>query len=81
MTWNYRLVLRDDLDEDWYEVHEVYYNEKKELILCTENPISLSGESLEDVVENIGMILKDIKKHPILLASDLPDASVDEGEF
>ena len=56
MSWNYRIMKRkvefDTGDaEDFFAVHEVYYNKDGEIYGWTEKPVGVCGESLEEIKE------------------------------
>ena len=54
-----------DEPELYYEIHEVYYNGKDEIVAWTENPISIYFEDYYDVKDMIKHI-KNSTKHKIL---------------
>ena len=65
--FNYRIIEKEDkwidLDnkeqiEYFYEIHEVYYNGKDEIIAWTENPISIYFETYNDIRDTINHIKK-----------------------
>lgn len=81
--WNYRTAFKrhkintvDDVthkptgevvEELTYGLVEAYYNDKGDLWLTTERFIEPSGETKEDLIENLEMMLKDAKKDvPVL---------------
>ena len=81
--WNYRIAFKrhkvnivDDVTHEptgeveeslEYGLVEAYYNDKGELWLTTERFIEPSGETKEELIENIEMMLKDAKKDvPVL---------------
>lgn len=44
--WNYRVIRNvDNDDNEWFTIHEVYYNDKGEPDGVTANPVSLFGET------------------------------------
>ncbi len=49
-NWNYR-VVKSKLDncEDWYGMHEVYYDDEGNINAISEDAISIEGESLKDL--------------------------------
>ena len=49
MTWNYRVVVKDDQ----YNIHEVYYDDKGKPEFFTEDPLGPSGESLEELENDL----------------------------
>lgn len=55
------------VEEVTYGLVEAYYNDKGELWLTTERFIEPSGETKEEFIENLEMMLKDAKKDvPVL---------------
>lgn len=56
MTWNYRVIksvydVVGQPDEVTYGIHEVYYDEDGKPTSCTAEPVSLYGETLEELQE------------------------------
>ena len=57
----------DVAEEITYGLIEAYYNDKGDLWLTTERFIEPSGETKEELIENLEMMLKDAKKDtPVL---------------
>lgn len=55
------------LEEIEYGLVEAFYNDKGDLWLTTERFIEPSGETKEELIENLEMMLKDAKKDvPVL---------------
>lgn len=50
----------------WYGVHEVFYNERGKPLGMTEDPITITGESVKDASGYLKMIQRDLKRFPIL---------------
>lgn len=71
MTWNYRII---DWEEDggYMAIHEVFYDSKGEVEFYTERPIEVAGGNKTEILNQLGMMTKDAKKHPILKKSELP---------
>jgi hypothetical protein len=67
--WNNRIVKHEKDDTVWYAVHEVFYNENGGINGYTENPITIVGDTVEDVKSQLEMIAKDIEKHEVIDAS------------
>ena len=67
--WNNRIVKHEKDDTVWYSVHEVFYHENGGINGYTEDPISIVGETVEDVKSQLKMIMKDIEKHEVIDAS------------
>ncbi len=53
MGWNHRVIKVVDkamgVDEEWYAIHEVYYNEDGMFAGCAERPSTACGESIEEI--------------------------------
>jgi hypothetical protein len=45
MSWNYRVILQDD----YYSIHEVYYDDDGNIESWTEQPVGIGGETLEEL--------------------------------
>ena len=57
----------DTVEEITYGLIEAYYNDKGDLWLTTERFIEPSGETKEELIENLETMLKDAKKDvPVL---------------
>ena len=56
--WNYRIIK----DGDTYGLYEVFYNEKGEIALHSENP-DVIGESVDEIIKSLELMLGDAKKH------------------
>lgn len=69
MHWNYRVWLVESKHcdaADFYVVKETYYNEDDDICGCTENNVEASGDTLEDLVENLRRIADACNK-PVLV--------------
>ena len=67
--WNNRIVKHKKDDAVWYSVHEVFYNDNGGIKFYTENPITIFGETVEEVKSQLEMITKDIQEHEVIDAS------------
>ena len=56
--WNYRIIK----DAETYGLYEVFYNEKGEIALHSENP-DVVGESVDEIISSLELMLGDAKKH------------------
>lgn len=71
MTWNYRIIRHHTKHDDYYAVHEAYYENDK-IWATTENPIAPKGDNKDDVIKTLRMMLNDVTKAPVLDEKDLP---------
>ena len=56
--WNYRIIK----DKDIYGLYEVMYNDDGEICAHSEKP-EIIGESPEDLLDTLKLMLADTKKH------------------
>ena len=69
--WNYRLVKYKD-EREGYGIHEVYYDDKGDIDAWEDMPADLVGDSPEEMVTALGLMLASIQKRKILHEEDLP---------
>lgn len=57
-TFNYRVFRKQDaLGNDYFEIHEVYYNEEGKVIGLTAKPKTPFGYTKEELKENLERML------------------------
>ena len=56
--WNYRIIK----NKKTYGLYEVMYNDDGEIFAHSEKP-EIVGESPEDILETLKLMLRDVKKH------------------
>jgi len=66
MIWNYRVIKYDTNKNVVYRIHEVFYNENKEIKRFTKKPVFPQGESLKELISDLRLMIKDAEKNPIL---------------
>ena len=72
MTWNYRIIKRINKENNYtyYALNEVFYKETGEAMAFSEYD-DVTGETPEEIIEVLEMMLKDAKKdRPILTEDD-----------
>ncbi|MFC4163868.1 hypothetical protein ACFOWU_09395 [Epilithonimonas zeae] len=71
--WHYQIINTGTESEPSLGIHEVFRSTaNKKVVSWTEDPIDLGGfENIESLRENLENILEAIKKHPVLLESEL----------
>lgn len=63
MSWNYRVLAKQDKEGEIYlNVHEVYHDKNGKPNGATENPITISGESIEDMHWQLEKIALGLRK-------------------
>jgi hypothetical protein len=61
--WNYRVIKSiDDSGESTFAIHEVYYGDNNQPIACTENPVGIISESLEELTKEFNIIKLALEK-------------------
>ena len=87
MKWNYRIVKTYNKECKLYEymLTEVFYHSNGSLMAYSANN-NIYGESREEIIEYLKMMLKDAKKdQPILEEEDFnqakPDYELDDGQL
>ncbi|AQW90041.1 hypothetical protein [Elizabethkingia anophelis] len=71
--WRYQVINRGTKENPSLGIHELYLNTQKEGgLMWSQNPISLNNYgNLEELINTVEMILKNLKNYPILLESEL----------
>lgn len=71
MTWDYRVVLRTIGADTIHAIYEVYYDEDK-ITGYTECNVSPQGDTLEDLVKDLELMIQGTKKS-VIRWEDLPE--------
>jgi len=62
--WHYQLMRhQDNFGEEYYAIHEYFHMDDGDA--WTENPVTVTGESIEDVKKSLMLMLGDIDKHGV----------------
>lgn len=82
MTWNYRIIKKADPEAGpegaGYYIHEVYYNNSGEICGLAQPPSFPFGETLEELLHDLEIMLEDAKNKPILEHDKIKFASRDD---
>lgn len=66
MLWRYQVMKHtEENGEVWYGVHEFYYGEDAPEMFTTD-PITVYGDSVEDIQKQLHMILADLREFPVV---------------
>ena len=49
MSWNHRLMKMKDGEDDFYQIHEVYYDKEGNVESYTKNGVTVGGNDIEEV--------------------------------
>jgi hypothetical protein len=74
MYWNNRVIRKTkrvkigkkSRIEHWYEIHEVFYNDKDKPTSWTTDPITPHGDNLKDLQIGLIQMIGDSIKKPVL---------------
>lgn len=66
MTWNYRVIKHDTNKDVTYRIHEVFYSESKDIEGFTKEAVFPQGESLEELISDLRLMIGDARKNPVL---------------
>ena len=62
MSWNHRVMKSKDGEDDYYQIHEVYYNNKGEPDSWTKNGVMVGAESVEGLRWVLEKMLESLDK-------------------
>lgn len=65
MKWNYRLLKTKDGEDDFYQIHEVYYNKKGEVDGWTVKGATVGGHSKAEVKWTLMEMLSSLERDVI----------------
>ena len=49
MSWNHRLMKMKDGEDDFYQIHEVFYDIEGNVESYTKNGVTVGGNNIEEV--------------------------------
>jgi len=75
MSWDYRVIEH----EGAFTVHEVHYNDRGDVISLSEDPMGPSGESLEELEDDMEYFLQALNR-PVLRKGEIEFAVMDDEE-
>jgi len=64
MSWNYRIIRHVNDDDEFFQIHEVYYTDGS-AVSVSEEPIPVHGDTLKELGENLKMQKRALTK-PVL---------------
>ena len=75
MTWNYRVVRKTntgyDMLDEYYGIHEVYYDDDGNPEMVTVDPVGIVGDSLLELRQEYVYYLRALLR-PVLDYEDIP---------
>ena len=70
MGWNHRVMKSKDGDDDYYQIHEVYYDKEGKVDGYTARGTSPCGNSLQELKEDLERMLKSLDKEVLIYESE-----------
>ena len=65
MSWNHRLMKMKDGEDDFYQIHEVFYDKEGNVESYTKNGVTVGGKDIGEVKWVLLEMLKALSK-PVL---------------
>ncbi len=65
MSWNYRVMKSKDGEDDWYQIHEVCYDEYNNVNGWTKNGATVSGNTIDEVRSSLKLMLASLNKEAL----------------
>jgi hypothetical protein len=60
--WNHRVIKTKDGVDDWYAIHEVFYDKGGNVDGITKEPISVGGNTIEELKWTLTKMLESLDK-------------------
>lgn len=70
MTWNYRVIVSTENDEQSFFIHEVYYKEDGSIDMWSEDPTIPFGNSPEELIQDLNMRKRALSRPFLQLKND-----------
>lgn len=65
MSWNYRVLKTEDGEDDFYQIHEVYYDKQGKVNGYTKNGATVAGNDIANVKSVLMKMLSCLEKDVI----------------
>jgi len=59
--WNHRVVKTKDGEDDWYAIHEVFYDKDGNVDGMTKQPVSVGGNTIEELKWTLTKMLESLE--------------------
>jgi hypothetical protein len=70
MGWNHRVMKHKDREDDFFTIHEVYYDKEGKVYGYTTKGSSAGGNSLQELREDLERMLKSLDKEVLIYESE-----------
>lgn len=78
MSWNHRVVKREYEDKITFSIHEVIYDEQGAIQSCTDTPVPVSEESVNDLDITLKRMLQATLEPVLDYHKDIPGNDLNE---
>ncbi len=68
--WNHRILKETLNEDDFYSIHEVFYNSDNTIYAHTQEPVDVNGYSIDEIRETLQWMLTCLDK-PVLIAGEV----------
>lgn len=65
MSWNYRIVRKQYNGEDYFAIHEVYYDKDGKEDAMTKEPVTFVADFKDELIKSLEMALSCAKEKPV----------------
>jgi len=65
MSWNHRVLKSKDGDDDWFQIHRVYYDQYNKPNGWTKKGVTVCGNSIDDLRFTLNKMLEALDKEVI----------------
>ena len=66
MGWNHRVMKHKDGEDDFFQIHEVYYTEDGEVDGYTLNGVAAGGNTLDELRSELQRMLDSLDKEVLI---------------
>jgi len=65
MSWNYRVLKSVDGDDDWFQLHEIYYDKDNNVNGWVKAGATVHGNSIDDLRDTLSKMLEALDKEAL----------------
>ena len=65
MSWNYRVLKSKDGDDDWFQLHEIYYDKENTVNGWVKAGATVHGNSIDDLRDTLNKMLEALDKEEL----------------
>ena len=77
MSWNYRVIRHVHEDEEYYAIHEVYYDDDGNPRMCSVEGVPPGGSDIDELCSDIYMMIEALERDTLDYTDFDPDNAQD----